>query len=254
MSPLRELQARFRAALLDGDERGLASEVEPDGLGVSARLAVYRHHVLTSLATALEATFPVVCRLVDRRFFGWLADHYVRVHPPAGPCLDEYGESFADFVARFPACARLPWLADVARLEWAINTARHAADAAPLTPAHLGRIAPAELESLVLRLDPSVTLLRSPWPIDAIWRANQPEADPAVAVDLDEGGVRLEIRRLDDDVAFRPLPPGPFALREALALRRTLRTAVDTAVAADPAMDVAAEIRALLDERLLAAW
>jgi len=40
----------------------------------------------------------------------------------------------------------------------------------------------------------------------------------------------------------------------ATALGRTLRTAVDTAVTADPAMDVAAEIRALLEERLLAAW
>src|SRR5688572_22008594 len=143
MSPLRELQARFRTALLDGDERGLAGEVEPDGLGVSARLAVYRHHVLTSLTTALEATFPVVCRLVDRRFFGWLADRYVRVHPPAGPCLDEYGGGFADFVARFPACARLPLLGDVARVGWAVKTPRHAARGPPPTPAQLGPLAPA---------------------------------------------------------------------------------------------------------------
>src|SRR2546425_8674290 len=84
MSSLRELQAGFRAALLAGDERGVAPDVVDDGVNASARLAVYRHHVRTSLTAALEATFPVVCRLVDWRFFGWLADCYVRAHPPAG--------------------------------------------------------------------------------------------------------------------------------------------------------------------------
>src|SRR6266446_490509 len=105
MSSLRELQAGFRAALLAGDERGVAPDVVDDGVNASARLAVYRHHVRTSLTAALEATFPVVCRLVDWRFFGWLADCYVRAHPPAGPCLFEYGADLAEFIAAFPACA-----------------------------------------------------------------------------------------------------------------------------------------------------
>src|SRR5437762_1260948 len=135
MSSLRELQTGFRAALLAGDERGVAPDVVDDGVNASARLAVYRHHVLTSLTAALEATFPVVCRLVDRRFFGWLADSYVRAHPPAGPCLFEYGADLPEFIAAFPACAPLPWLADVARLEWAMNVALHAPDAVPLEPA-----------------------------------------------------------------------------------------------------------------------
>src|SRR5437870_2320134 len=134
MSSLRELQAGVRAALLADDERGVAPDVVDDGLSASARLAVYRHHVFTSLTEALEATYPVVCRLVDRRFFGWVADQYVRVRPPAGPCLFEYGADFPEFVAAFPACAHLPWLADVARLEWAMNAALHAPDAPALEP------------------------------------------------------------------------------------------------------------------------
>ena len=81
MSSLRELQAGVRAALLADDERGVAPDVVDDGLSASARLAVYRHHVFTTLSAALEATYPVVCRLVDRRFFGWIADQYVRAHP-----------------------------------------------------------------------------------------------------------------------------------------------------------------------------
>jgi len=251
MSSLRELQAGFRAALLAGDERGVAPDVVDDGVNASARLAVYRHHVLTSLTAALEATFPVVCRLVDRRFFGWLADSYVRAHPPAGPCLFEYGADLPEFIAAFPACAPLPWLADVARLEWAMNVALHAPDAVPLEPEALRTLPPATLARLTLHLDPSVTLLASRWPVDAIWDANQAGVDPAPTVDLDAGGAWLEIRRRDGDVVRRALPRAVFAFRAALAEGRALEDAVEGALDADPAFDLAGEIRALLDERLL---
>src|SRR5947208_1451168 len=151
MSSLRELQAGFRAALLADDERGVAPDVVDDGLSASARLAVYRHHVFTTLTAALEATYPVVCRLVDRRFFGWVADQYVRVRPPAGPCLFEYGADFPEFVAAFPACAHLPWLADVARLEWAMNAALPAPDAPALEPEALRALDPPGLARLEVR-------------------------------------------------------------------------------------------------------
>lgn len=251
MSSLRELQSGFRAALLAGDEQHIAPHVVGDGLGASARLAVYRHHVFTSLTAALESTYPMVCRLVDRRFFGWVADGYIRAHPPAGPCLFEYGAEFPAFVAAFEACAHLPWLADVARLEWAMTVAQHAPDAVPLDPETWRTLAPAALARLTLPFDPSITLLQSAWPIDAIWRANQPGANGDV--DLDAGAARLQVRRLGDDVVFHTLPPATFALRAALAAGRTLEDAVTQAFDVTPSFDLAAEIRALLDERLLVA-
>ncbi len=252
MSSLRELQAGFRAALLADGEHGVTGEIVGDRLDIPARLAIYRHHVLTSLTAALEATFPVVCQLVDRRFFGWLADRYIRAHPPTGPCLTDYGATLPAFIEDFPACAKLPWLGDVARLEWAMNAALHAPDVARLTPGGLAAISASALPELVLRLEPSVTLLASRWPIDAIWRANQPAA-AAVTVDLDAGGVRLQIRRAAEDVVFGALPGGTFAFRQALGAGRTLAAAVEAGLAVDPALEVAAEVRGLLDEHLVAA-
>ena len=251
MSLLRELQAGWRVALLTGDARAVGDEVLADGLSVAARLAIYRHHVFTSLTAALEATFPVVCRLVDRRFFDWLVHEYVRERPPATPCLFEYGADFADFVDAFPSCAHLPWLGDVARLEWAMNAALHAADVAPLVPQALAMLGPAELAEIRLRLHPSVTLLASAWPVDRVWRANQAATEATDVVDLDAGGVRLEIRRVDDDVVFRGLPGATFAFRAALAAGQPLEAAVESALRADGDFELVAEIRALLDERLL---
>lgn len=252
MSSLRDVQRAFRTALLEQDDRPLATEVLPDGLSASARVSVYRHHVLTSLTEALLSTFPVVCRLVDGRFFGWLADCYIRKHAPVTPCLFEYGGDLPSFIERFPACAALPWLADVARLEWAMNVAFHAPDMAPIGPARLAVTPAEELGALVLEFDPSVTYVASGWPIDAIWRANQP-GDEQTSVDLDSGSVRLEVRRRDDDVLFRALPAGSFSFRRALAGGEPLGRAVDAALTADVSLDLASEIRALLDEELLAA-
>src|SRR5207248_8885815 len=161
---------------------------------------------------ALEATFPVVVRLVDARFFRYAADRYVRAHPPAGPCLFEYGASFPEFLAAFPPCRQLVYLADVARLEWAMNVALHAADAAPLTAEAMRALAPGAVGDLALDLHPSVRLLRSPWPVDRIWRANQPGAGDDV-VALDAGGACVQVWRRDDDVVMRPLTPAALALR-----------------------------------------
>jgi hypothetical protein len=129
---LREVESDLRLALLGGDEAPARTRIRGDGLEPAARLAIYRHHVVTTLTAALQAAFPVVCRLVDERFFAYAAARYIQVEPPSGPCLFEYGAGFADFLAEFPACRALPYLADVARLEWAMQRALHAADAIPL--------------------------------------------------------------------------------------------------------------------------
>jgi hypothetical protein len=252
MSSLRELQAVFRTALLEQDDGPLAIDVLPDGLGASARIAVYRHHVRTTLTEVLASTFSVVCRLVDRRFFGWLADCYIRKHPPVAPCLVEYGGDFPAFIEGFPACATLPWLADVAQLEWAMNLALHAPDVAPIGPLRLTVTSAEELGALVLEFEPSVTYVASRWPIDVIWRANQPGGQH-ISADLDAGSVYLEVRRRDDDVVFRPLSAGSFAFRRALADHEPLERAVDAALATERSFDLTSEIRALLDEELLAA-
>jgi hypothetical protein len=113
-------------------------------------------------------------------------------------------------------------------------------------------VAPEDVGRLVLRLEPSASWLRSPWPIDRIWRANQSDADPDATVDLAAGGVTLEIRRgRDDVVSMRPLESATFAFRASLGTGATLGAAADAGLAADPAFDLTAALRALLDEALL---
>jgi hypothetical protein len=251
MSSLGELQRAVLHAVLGRGDAAAAVSVAADGLGANARLGIYRHHVFTTLTAALAAAFPVVCRLVSEPFFAYAADRYIRHDPPSGPCLFEYGATFAAFLGAFAPCQGLPYLADVARLEWAMNRALHAPDRAPLEASALRAQAPAVTGDEIFALDPSLSLVASPWPVDRIWRANQPGPEDEATVDLAAGGIAIEVRRLGDDVGFRRLDRGVFAFREALAEGRRVSEAVGRALAADEAFDLVGALGAIVEEDLL---
>jgi len=238
MPALREIQLAFKDGLLGGDEEALIQQIEGDGLDPRARLAVYRHHVLTTLTAALEAVYPVVCRLVDRRFFAYAADTFIRRHPPTGPCLAEYGAAFPDFLAGFPPCEGHSYLGDVARLEWAIHQASETPQAAPLNRSRLDAVAPADMSRLTFAMDPTLTFLASPWPVDTIWRAHQGGGEPAQQVDLRAGGVCLEVRACREEIMLRALEPATYAFRDALARGLTLGEAASLTLESHPSFDL----------------
>jgi len=248
MPSLRELQAAVAGALLGGDAEPAAASIEGDGLPPASRLEIYRHHVVTTLTAALEAAFPVVCGLVDRRFFAYAADAYIREHPPAGPCLFEYGDTFAEFLAGFPPCRHLPYLPDVARLERAMEIARHAETRDPIDAARFSILGVDDLPRLTVRLDPSLTLVASAWPIDRIWHAHQGDGVDVAPVDLSAGGVYLEIRRRGEAVTIRSITESCHAFRHALRAGRTLDQAAAAALSADGRFDVTAAIHDLIHE------
>jgi hypothetical protein len=254
MPKLHDLQRGIRIAVLGGDAGAIRDAILSDGLPAEARLQIHRNHVWTTLTDALKATFPVVCRLVDERFFAFAANTYIQSHPPSSPCLVEYGESFPGFLEAFPPCRTLPYLADVARLEWTLNTALHAGEEPPALATALMQVRAADQPHLILRLQPSLRLLASPWPVDRIWAANQPDADPDETIDISTGGVQIEVRRRGNSVAFRRLAAPPFAFRQALARRQTLESAAVAALAVDPSFDLATALADLLGDGAIAGF
>ena len=133
-----ELPTAFHKGLFDG--------VVPEGVTAQApseteqRFAVYRNNVAHSLIQALRSRFPTIEALVGAEFFAAMARVFAAHHPPAGPVLAEWGDGFADFLTRFPPVAKLPYLPDVARVEFARGRAYHAADCAPIDPETLQSI------------------------------------------------------------------------------------------------------------------
>jgi hypothetical protein len=252
MSTLLELQLQLGRAVLGGDTAALEAAIRCDGLDPAARLRIYRNHAFATLGATLEGTFPVVCRLVDKRFFAYAAHEYLREHPPQWRCLAEYGADFPDFLAGFEPCRDLPYLADVARFKWALNIAAAVREAAPLPMEALAAVPPEKVACLSLCLQQSVRYFASGWPIDVIWQANQQSQVPTV--DLASGGTCIEIRRAGDAVAWRRHDAGTFAFRTALADGLTLAKAAATASVQDPTVDLATALDRVFAEGLAVAF
>ena len=82
----------------------------------------------------------------------------------------------------------------------------------------------------------------------------RPAGGAEAAVDLGEGGCRLEIRQRGEEVVFCRLDAPQFTLRRALLAGETLESAADAALAIDPMFDLAMALRRLLAEGLVAGF
>jgi hypothetical protein len=204
MQTLLEMQRAMRTWLVDG-KRAAAAALLADGISPD-RLDIYRNTFVANATRALRLTYPAVHKLVGDDFFEAAAAAFVAQHPPRSACFDHYGEAFAAFLAAFPAAASLTYLADVARLEWAVSRAIHADDVEPLDLSRLVALSPEEQERVSFVPHPSVSLLSLATPADTIWRAVRTGDDAALAaVDPAAGPIRLLVERCDGEPEVRRL-------------------------------------------------
>lgn len=212
----------FAAALLDPDLPVPPGLTDPAGRPAPRRFAVYRNNVAVGLRTALEEGFPVTRAIVGEEFFAAMAQLFLRQHPPASPRLWEYGADLPGFLAGFAPAAHLPYLPDVARLELAIRHSYHAADAAPV-PADALALPPERLLSARLTLAPSLRLLRSDWPLHAIWQFHHGGPQPQA------GAQDVAVFRPGFDPVPVALPKGGADFLLALVGGQTMAQAIDAA-------------------------
>jgi len=255
MLSLHELQRAFSQALFR-EETELARDLVVTGdFSAEERLSVYRNNLYVSLREALAAIYPVVQQLVGEEFFAAAARHFVRRHPSRCGNLHAFGGQFPVFLETFPAAAALPYLADVARVEWAWHRAFHAADAPPFDAARLAAVPPERYGELRFALHPSATLIASPYPVWQLWAAHQPGGPELSAVRLHAGGEQVLVQREGLEVLVSRLAPGEAALLTALADGRSLTEAIGAALAAEPQFNLDATLQTHLQRTTLVdAW
>jgi hypothetical protein len=222
--------AAFAAALTGGPPPPFLTARAPEE--VTRRLSVYRNNVATGLSKALATRFPVIQRLVGDEFFAAMARLFAETHRPQGPVLFTWGDTFPAFLETFPPLVNWPWMADVARIEYARGVAFHAADARPIDPAHLASADPAALR---LTFHPSVMLLRLSHPAVSIWARHQSGNGQLAAGSGPE--TALILRDPTFAVHVRALDAGDAALIAALMDGATLASAALVAQTAAPGHD-----------------
>jgi hypothetical protein len=216
--------------------------VTPEGAPATKRFNVYRNNVAVSLTEALETAFPVVAKLIGEQNFKGVAGLYLRQHPPSSPLMMHYGEEMPAFLAGFAPLSHVPYLPDVARLELALRRSYHAADAVALDGAVLQNLPPERLMAARFTFAPAVELIRSRYPIHAIWQFNMVPGAPAPQ----PGGQNVLLARPEFDPSMHPLPPGGGSFVSALMSGQSFGGALEATQAQVPEFDLSATLGLLL--------
>lgn len=194
MPTLFELQRAMRACLVERESAAIVGSLV-DGARQD-RLDIYHNTIFSGLTKALRLAYPAVERLVGDEFFVGAAGAFITKNFPRAAYLDQYGGAFPNFLHDFPPAASVPYLADVARLEWAVNCALYAPDQEPLELVQLAEVAPEQRGAVSFGAHPSVGLLRADYPVDDIWRAVLNGDDQMLAaLDAAAGQVSLLVER-----------------------------------------------------------
>ena len=218
-------------------QRWMKSRILPPARGVTAegcvelnpqagdpgieRLSIYSGGYLARVQEALEEAYPAIRHVLGSRAFSELSRAYAARHPSRDYNLSLSGRNLPVFLESSPWAADLPFLPDLARLEWSVTEAFHAFDLPPLDPARLASIPPEQWDRLKLIFQPSARLVASAWPVLDIWEArDQPVA--GVRVDLINRPQRILVYRNNLQVRCELLEEASFLLLRDLSAGRTL--------------------------------
>ena len=237
---LRETQTAIAASLLTGDDLG-ALRIRAGKLPARRRLEIYRHHVYSNLRGVLKDIYPVTLAVVGEAFFLHAADQFVSTHPSHSGDLNQFGGEWAAFLGSYPHATDLPYLRDVARLEWAWHQAFHAGDAPPFDLSRLAALPAEEHGALGFVVHPTVRLIQSQFPILRIWEVNQLAFTGEMKVDWNAPPESLLVRRdINDGVSVRieRIANAGCAFLHALQQQANLEVATTEALDVDAAFDL----------------
>ena len=212
---LQRTESLFQDALLGGSPailelvRGNARE------DAATMFGVYRNAYWSRLAECLANDFPGLKRLAGDAAFDRLARAYVAKHPSEHPSIRWAGRDLAAFLAREEPYRDDPWLADMARFDWALAFAFDAADAPAAGRADLAGVPPEFWGSVRLVFHPTLDVFRIATPVDQL-RPLLLE-DATTPVDRDARCERaVMVWRVGYDVKFRAIDPLEHAALQAM--------------------------------------
>ncbi len=175
---LRELQKQFLNDLFNNQS---SPKIESSILNTGSRTALeqfqsYRDSVIGGMIDALADSFPVIQQLVGEQFFNFISSRYIRITPSLSPDLNNYGGGFADFIETLDNLEALPYLSDVARLEWYWQHIINGGNCKPSNLTQLAELGENDSDTIIFSLCPHANVLHSDYAIHKIWQANQQSA------------------------------------------------------------------------------
>lgn len=188
---------------------------------IADRLAVHRGGYPARVEAAVADTYPAVAHLVGEGPLHGLVRRYARTLTRHSYNLNDVGAGLPAFLAGDPLAEALPFLPDLAELEWRIARAFHAFEAAPFDARSLAAWTIEDFAGARLRFQPSLAVVRSRWPIVVLWQARETPTDE-IDIDLRDRPEIALVHRSGLDVACGAIEPAEAGCLEALLAGETL--------------------------------
>ncbi len=236
---LREFQSLFRRSLFEDKDAFVARFIhETKARDAATRFGIHRNNVSVSLVEVIRAAFPAVNYFAGGDNFSYAAGRFLEAYAPRIPRLSAYGDQFPKFLEDFTPAQSMPWLVDLAKLEWACQESLFAADADALRIEDISQL---EEHSARVRLmlHPSLRVVSSSYPVLSLWeQAMSGRAKDKASPDLEKPGETVLLVRPRDDVEFHRLLPGEAALITAILDGEDVAGALEAALMAQPGQDL----------------
>jgi hypothetical protein len=251
VAELLAMQTDFAAALRDSSrtsniERWLAGDTGH----VDRRVAIYRANMVAAADKALSSAYPVIRQVVGDEFFHGLAREYQRGTPSTSGDLTGFGARFDAFLAAFEHTQSLPYLPDLARLEWAVQRAYGAADAPDWDAATLAAIEPDRQAAIRFHWSPGLAVVESGYPIVRIWTIHQPGYAGEFSVAWDRADTAL-VARDGFAVSVSECSAGEAAFLDDSLIGTPFGDAAAAALCSHPDFDLGALLARALSARLI---
>lgn len=169
---------------------------------IETRWDIYSSGYVARLVEAVENDYPATRRILGAGPFGSLVTRYVRRCPPRSHDIGRAGDRLSAFLAQDPLTHDLPFLPDLARLEWCLAEAFIAADVEPLTWSALTARDPDMVADTTFRLRPGTSLVDTRWPLLDLVSAKD-KSDSEVSVRMDDCSRSVLVYRQGLEVRYR---------------------------------------------------
>ena len=197
--------------------------LNPQG-GVSGkeRMSVYAGGYVARVQEGLADVYEAVQFVLGPERFSALAESYGVRYPSHQYNLSRIGIHLPEFIRTFSGLDDVPFLADLAQLEWLMAEAFHAFDKPPFVPHELAEIPLEDWERTQVVFQPSVSIFHSPWPVLDIWKEKKSSDRNQVRWTGEKKPQCILIGRQETRVRCELLSPAQHRLLEGLLQGRTL--------------------------------
>ncbi|WNO09752.1 DNA-binding domain-containing protein [Teredinibacter sp. KSP-S5-2] len=250
---LSELQRKFYKNVFMHEEESLLqlkqafpnySEEE-----LKARISIYKNNTFLSLIDVLAETFPNTQKTVGIDFFTLLAKDYIRHHPPKTASLISYGDHLPSFILQHEKTEHLPYLGDLAQLEFDRHIAYYTEDTPPLTQEDFTRIDVERLADCRITVLSSVRLLASNYAVVSLWRFNNDDNKDDEQIIIDHPEFCITFKDNDEVISYK-LEPALYTFLKQIVEQHSIGASLDETLEQHPDFNATEAVQFLVQSHI----